>query len=60
MDPLSRPLTKTSIVNKEHHLIGYHTILSRYKVGSSTIALIMERYHIWGMTLEDLKIHETE
>ena len=36
--------------------IGFRTIRSRYKIGSSTITLIMERFDELGFSLEELRI----
>ena len=36
--------------------IGYRTISSRYKIGSSVITLIMTRFRELGFTLEQLRI----
>ena len=40
--------------------IGYRTISSRYKIGSSVITLIMKRYGELGLSLEDLRIMDPQ
>ena len=54
--------TIIGVIELRSQKIGYATTQRRYRIGSSTVTLIMKRFRELGKTLEELKamVHSAE